>query len=378
MDLRWMTAPPEEVAEAMATVRRESRPSWSPTKRQVLLHVNNCLLLWYMFVVFMSVGVQVDALQDGRLASRDVAVLSVTMPILAVWLVGTVLLYRATKRPPSARARLREWRRTLTALANGYEPRPSERATFSALITSSSVGVRAYPRFAARGTEFGALKARGPRATEWQYIAVKLSAPLPHLILDATSNDGVGTDLPAGVDRGQRLSLEGDFDRWFRVYSPARYGQDALYVLTPDLMAALIDHASAYNVEIVDDTLVFFTSPGVDFFAVEHWERVGAVLEEVVPRVTSKARQYLDERVPGQDVPFALAAVKAALDRPGVPWRPPDPVIGGDGRRLVVRNRQTGMRPVVAAIAWYVVRTSLYVVPGIFAFAGFMSIIDGR
>ncbi|MFG6445834.1 hypothetical protein ACFXP7_10965 [Microbacterium sp. P06] len=378
MDLRWMTAPADDVAEAMESVRREMRPSWAPTKRQVLLHVNNCLLLWYMFVVFMSIGVQVDAVQEGQLSSGDIAILTVTMPILAVWLVGTLLLYRSTKRPPSARARLKEWRRTLTARANGFESGASERPGFSALITSSSVGVRAYPRFAARGVEFGTLKARGPRATAWQYIAVTLPAPLPHLILDATSNNGLRTDLPAGVVRGQRLSLEGDFDRWFTLYSPVEYGQDALYVLTPDLMAALVDDASGYNVEIVDDTLVFFTSPGADFFTPEQWQTVGAVLERVVPRVAAKARQYLDERVPGQDVPRALAAVRATLDRPGEPWVPQRPVVGDDGRRLAVRNRSTGMGPIIGAVAWFVFRTSLYVVPGLFAFAGFMSIVDGR
>lgn len=382
MDLRWMTASSDDVAEAMAAVRRDARPTWVPTTRQVLLHVNNCLLLWYMFVVFMFVGVRVDGMQDGRFGAGDIDVLVVTMPILAVWLAATLVLWRWSHRPPSPRARLREWRRTLTALANGFQPRPAEAAPFRSLITSSSVGVRAFPRFvgagAARPVEFGSLKARGPGATEWHYIAVRLPAPLPHLVLDSTANDRRGSDLPAWVDRGERLSLEGDFDRWFRVYSPVAYGADALYVLTPDLMAALIDHASAYNVEIVDEMLVFFTSPGVDFLAADPWQSVGDVLDHVVPRVVAKARSYLDERVPGQEVPRALAAVRASLERPHQQWVPPRPVIGADGRRLNVRQRDTGMLPIVGAVAWYVFRTSLYIVPGLFAFAGFMSIVDGR
>jgi hypothetical protein len=377
-DLQWLTAADEDVAAAMATLRRDSRPSWVPTKRQVLVHVNQCLILWYLCIVFMVFGVRIDEYEDGHVTVADIPGMLVTAIILAAWLYGTYWLHRWSARPPSPRSRMKEWRQTLTALANGFERRPSSAATFASLITTGSRNMLEYPRFVAAGVEFGNLVSRRTGSSEWHYLAVTLPAPLPHLVLDATSNDRVGSDLPAGIDRGQRLTLEGDFDRWFRAYAPVRYGADARYVLTPDVLAALIDSAAGYNVEVVDDRLVFFTKPGADFATTPPWLSVQAALAGVAARVVSRAAAYRDERVPGQSTPRSIAAIRAELDDPSKPWVEPRPLIGAGGRRLDVRNRNKGVWPVLGAIGWFSLLTFLYAVPGIFAFAGFMSIIDGR
>ncbi|KAA9149479.1 hypothetical protein F6B41_04585 [Microbacterium lushaniae] len=344
----------------------------------MLVHVNHCLILWYLCIAFMIIGVRVDSHQDGETTAGDIAGLTAIIAILAAWLVATYFLHRWAARPPSPRARLKDWRRDLTALANGFIPSPSSAATFSSIITPRSRGVREYPRFVAPGVEFGTLTHHRARSVTWHYIAVALPAPLPHLILDASSNNRRGSDLPVDVARSQRLSLEGDFDRWFHVYSPTAYGADALYVLTPDVMAALIDEASGYNVEIVDDALVFFSPTIVDFGSPAHWEAVDSVLTRVAPRILAKAFQYVDERVPGQEVPRALTALLAAREEPDVRWTPPTPRIGTDGRRLDVRDPNEGIAPVLGAIGWFALLAFLYAVPGIFAFAGFMSVIDGR
>lgn len=377
MDLRWLTAPDSDVAAAMATMRRESRPKWVPTRRQVLVHVNHCLILWYLCIVFMVFGIQVDGYGDGTVTGAVWRGIGVSMVVLAVWLVGTVLLYRWAAKPPSPKARLKEWRQTLTALANGFEPEPTQVATFSSLITVAGQRMRGYPRFVAPGIEFGNLAQSRTRSDGWHYIAVTLPAPLPHLILDATSNNGVGTDLPAGVDRGQRITLEGDFDRWFRVYAPVKYRVDALYLLTPDVMASLIDDASTYNVEIIDNALVFFSSRPADFDKPETWQRIGAIVSNAATRIVSSARRYRDERVPGQQTPPVIAKIKAAIETPEIPWVAPRPRIGHDGRRLTVRDRRTGGWAILGAIGWFLTLSFLYAVPGIFAFAGFMSIVDG-
>ena len=382
LDLRWLSAPEHEVAAAMATARRSERPRWVPTRRQLLVHVNNCLILWYLCIGFLTIGVRVDAEQDGEVRGPDVVALVIVLAVLAAWLAGTVWLHRWAARPPSPKARLHVWRQTLTALANGFEPRPSGVATFSSLISVPANQVREYPRFVAPGVEFGDLTGGVPRSRTWRYIVVRLPAPLPHLVLDATANDGVGSDLPVGVDRGQRLSLEGGFDRSFRVYSPAPYGKDALYLLTPDVMAALIDHAAGFNLEIVDDTLVFSAPAGPDFGPdfgrAEAWEAVHAVLTRVVPRLTVKAGRYLDERVPGQEVPRLLARLEAEREHPELPWIEPEPRIGPDGRRLALRTGASFALAVLGGIGWFALLTVLYAVPAIFAFAGFMSIVDGR
>lgn len=362
----------------MATVRRDSRPSWVPTKRQMLVHVNNCLILWYLFFVLMFYGIQIHTYEVRKASAADISGLMVAGAVLVVWLFGTYWLRRWAALPPSPRARMKQWRQTLTALANGFEPKPSPSATFTSLITVDGSGIREYPRFVAPGVEIGNLRDRAARSTEWHYIAITLPEAMPHLILDATSSGRISSDLPVGIDREQRLSLEGDFDQWFRAYSTPEYRMEALYVLTPDVMAALIDHASGFNVEVVDNMLVFFTPRAADFAASEAWDAVSGILTHVAPRVLTKADRYLDERVPGQELPRVLTKMAAERKNPRKRWVAPKALIGPDGRRLSIRDRRIGLWSILGAIGWFLTLTFLYAVPGIFAFAGFMSIVDGR
>ncbi|SDO62584.1 hypothetical protein SAMN04487848_1766 [Microbacterium sp. ru370.1] len=372
MDLRWLDAPATEVAAALAVSGDRPRPSWVPTRRQVLLHVNNALVLWFAFIGLVTIGVQVDGVQDGRVTDRDVIAFVVVLGVLAVWLVGTFFLWRWAQRPVATRTRLRQARRDLTALANGFFPRPSAAATFSSLVTDHSVGVREYPRFATADAEFGTVRTRASRARSWQYVSVRLESAMPHLVLDSRANER-GGGLPASIDRGQRLRLEGDFDRFFHTYAPSGYGPDALYVLTPDVMAALVDHSPEFDVEIRDDRVVFFRGADADYTTAADWERVDAVLRHVVPRIAEQSERYVDERVAGQG-----AVERLARTRDAVQWRPPRPLIAADGRRLDARTPQTGLGPVVGRLAWVTFRAGLYLVPLVFAFAGFMSIVDGR
>jgi hypothetical protein len=97
------------------------------------------------------------------------------------------------------------------------------------------------------------------RATHyWGYIRVKLVRRLPHMILDAKKNNSLGiSSFPGLLGGARQLNLEGNFNDYFKLYVPPGYETDALYVFTPDVMAALIDHGSGYDIEVVDDWLIF-------------------------------------------------------------------------------------------------------------------------
>lgn len=118
----------------------------------------------------------------------------------------------------------------------------------------------ARPRFVEFGNyQYTTGSGKNRTTHHWGYVAVKLSTPLPHIVLDATSNNALfGSNLPASFDRDQRLSLEGDFDKHFALYCPTGYEADALYLFTPDIMARFIDHAAALDVEIVDDWMFLY------------------------------------------------------------------------------------------------------------------------
>ncbi|ARJ06773.1 hypothetical protein GCM10010988_20830 [Cnuibacter physcomitrellae] len=363
-DTRYLTAPPVEVASAMAQHRASARPPWLPTWRRMLVHLSGSILLWYCFVVFMVIGIRVDGYGDNRTGPDDYRDLAISVLVLAAGIAGTLLLRRWSKRPPSPRARLAEWRQTLTALANGFESRPLSRAPLPALTARPAPRASAFPRFAApdAGVEFGDLVYRTGlhgRPVAHSYIAVRLPSALPHIYLDSLANGRAPGDLASSVDRSQRLSLEGDFDRYFAAYAPDGYATDALYALTPDVMAALIDDASVFDVEIIDDLVVLSTPIAADYSDPAAWTRVRTILDGVAVRLAKRAAAYRDDRVPSQQMR-------------------PVRLIGPDGRRLQRAYKSRGLWPALGRMGWVLALVLLYAVPAIFAFAGFMSVIDDK
>lgn len=96
---------------------------------------------------------------------------------------------------------------------------------------------------------------KGPRPA-FRYLSLRLPRRLPHLLIDSRRNGSLRRFLPGS----QRISLEGDFDRSFTAYAPRGYERDALELLTPDVMACLIDHGGRWDVEVVDDLLIVASS----------------------------------------------------------------------------------------------------------------------
>lgn len=96
---------------------------------------------------------------------------------------------------------------------------------------------------------------KGPRHS-FRYLTVPLSRDLPHLMVDSLRNGSLRSLLPGT----ERMSLEGDFDRHFAVYAPSGYERDALELLTPDVMACLIDYGRHWDVEVIEDRLIVASS----------------------------------------------------------------------------------------------------------------------
>lgn len=177
----------------------------------------------------------------------------------------------------------------------------------------------------------------------WHYLAVRLDRSLPHMVLDAKANDGLfGSTLPSTFARDQTLSLEGDFDRHFTLYCPREYETDALYVFTPDLMALLIDESGAFDVEIVDDWM-FFYSPS--WFAAREpavWRRFLRLVDLVGEKTAGRAARYRDERlVPAGTPPLAAFAATGGRVAPS-------------GRRLRGGVNWASVAVVVVAVAGWI------------------------
>ena len=178
----------------------------------------------------------------------------------------------------------------------------------------------------------------------WGYVAVKLDTPLPNIVLDARSNNSLfGSNLPESLARGQRLSLEGDFDEYFTLYCPTGYERDALYLFTPDIMARFIDHAAALDVEIVDDWLFLYAQRDLSTLDPATWQWLFATVGAILDKMAQWAR-WRDDRLRADAVARSAAAsatgspVEAGGQHPFVagtaPLTPPPPGVAPRGRRL--------------------------------------------
>ena len=199
----------------------------------------------------------------------------------------------------------------------------------------------------------------------WGYVAVKLDVPLPHIVLDARGNNGIfGSNLPATFDKDQRLSLEGDFDRYFSLYCPEGYGPDALYLFTPDIMARFIDNAAALDVEIVDDWLFLYAKRDFSTLDPATWAWLFSVVGALVDKFAQWAR-WRDDRLRAQaqlrtDAAFGppAGAGEAASAVPFTPpldaLRPP-PGVAPQGRRLQRGVPWVSLIAMGAVVLWWIV-----------------------
>ncbi|RZI91576.1 MAG: hypothetical protein EOO67_10190, partial [Microbacterium sp.] len=198
------------------------------------------------------------------------------------------------------------------------------------------------PRFVEFGNyQYTTGSGKNQTTHRWGYVAVKLSTPLPHIVLDATSNNALfGSNLPASFDKSQRLSLEGDFDRYFALYCPRGYERDALYLFTPDIMARFIDHAAALDVEIVDDWMFLYAKRDFSTLDPATWAWLFSVVGAFLDKFAQWER-WRDDRVAGEAavaVTGAAAAEGGAATAlpfvaPATALRPP-PGVAAQGRRL--------------------------------------------
>jgi hypothetical protein len=178
------------------------------------------------------------------------------------------------------------------------------------------------------------------RATHrWGYVAVKLDVPLPHIVLDATGNNSVlGSNLPISYDRDQRLSLEGDFDRYFSLYCPAGYERDALYLFTPDIMARFIDNAAQLDVEIVDDWLFLYAKRDLSTLDPATWAWLFSAVAALLDKFTQWGR-WRDDHLAAAAAGPAVTGAAASIDPSAgatmpVPLVTPPPGVAPAGRRL--------------------------------------------
>lgn len=246
------------------------------------------------------------------------------VPILLVFagvIAAFVFMLRSNRRQVE-----RRWRLARFSEAVGMQyvpsisdpPLPGSVFQIGGSRTSTDVLRGRQPRFVEVGNyQYTVSNGKNQTTVRFGYIAVKLNVPLPHIVLDASAN----SITLGSFQRDQHLSLEGDFDRYFRLYCPQGYERDALYLFTPDVMARFIDNAAVFDVEIVDDWLVLYSSGEMSTTDPGRWAWTFSLIAALLDKLDQWERWRDDRLLPSAVTPSAA-----------LPWVPGPDASAMDGR----------------------------------------------
>lgn len=129
------------------------------------------------------------------------------------------------------------------------------------------------------------------------FAELTLPSHVPHIVLK-NRRSRILSLAGIGLGNGTRLKLEGDFDQTFSLMVPAGYERDALYIFTPDVMAAVLDVGSSAEIELVDDSLYLYLPARVPLWRAKTMRDLFTVMDVLDRRLSNQTERYVDERAP--------------------------------------------------------------------------------
>lgn len=126
--------------------------------------------------------------------------------------------------------------------------------------------------------------------THFNGLVVNLPKNLPHIYLDGHKTDRV-LGARFSISRGNKVSLEGDFDKHFQLYAPEGYTQLALSIISPDVMQTLIDTAADYDIEIKGSRLHIISRQRI-FDRIDREAKVLQTGEQVLAEIAHRLQSW--------------------------------------------------------------------------------------
>lgn len=125
------------------------------------------------------------------------------------------------------------------------------------------------------------------RTTHYASVA-RLTLPrnVPHMVIDSLVENSSLSVLPIHFDASQQIKVEGDFNQYFALYAPDTYAVSMLSIIGPDVMWALMQHAAACDIEIIDNNIYFYWPLTAQTKA--DYDRMFATIDAVVGEVGRK------------------------------------------------------------------------------------------
>jgi len=305
IDFRALTDPmAESEVDAWKANAKASGATWATWQVGNVI----ALVVFVPIVVFLIGIFGTTGAVFVNLASQSGNVGVTIVPLIIVLGVVALIAFAIVKGVGSFGKRWALWARMdKFAIVNGMvfspvDPNPAyPGAIFS--LGDSRQAIDHVRRTSGRFIDFGNYRyttgsGKNRSTRTWGFLAFHLDRRLPNMVLDSKANNGFfGSNLPATFDKAQILSLEGDFDKYFTLYCPKEYERDALYVFTPDLMALLIDEASPFDVEIVDDWMFVYSNAAFQTGDVNMYARLFRIVDTVGAKTLTQTDRYVDERI---------------------------------------------------------------------------------
>jgi hypothetical protein len=126
-------------------------------------------------------------------------------------------------------------------------------------------------------------------------LQIPLASVTPHIVVE-NRRGGVLATTGSRIRAGQRLSLEGDFDRTFTLYCPAGYETDALYIFAPDLMALMLDLAGDCDAELIDGAFLVYSRRPWRLWRPDRFAALIALVDTLGAKARRQTGRYVDRR----------------------------------------------------------------------------------
>lgn len=273
--------------------------------------IKNILIVFMAIIVLVCSYIVFGSLADNALIFEG--------PIIVMAMIGMsiaigVIIFIVTMEIIVENKKIRESEKKIPQFAkvNHFE--------YAAITSSSSyttrffsVGVGVEVQHVVRGQRFEVGEyiiedASSPaKFHHYGFIEITLDNKVPHIILDSVSNETSQSSeqdysgkIRIDLNKDQMMQLEGDFTNYYTVYVAEGYGTDALYILTPDLMATLADAVADYDIEFVDNKL-YLASRDV-FRTADQFYKAFSAIEKISNAVNKRSDRYVDEHTSSIEV----------------------------------------------------------------------------
>lgn len=292
-----------DVRPLSETVSRSEARAFRPHVGSASLAIRATVLKWLFIVaapillIALIAGFYDEATKGGDNVNAQLVGLSAfTMLLIMAYTVIGWVGFRGTRHATSLADHVRFAK---FAGLNGFAYTPGPVADhFGRAVSRVMSATRGRPWMIANATRTEPLPAESSAAGTMFSGAceIQVGVSLPNLLLVSRKRRLPSFSAHQAPVQSQRLSLEGDFDRHFTLYCPAGYERDALYILTPDVMANLIDGARSFDVEFIDDRLVLRTRRDMVSLDPAQWQRIAVAVNALSGRLQQWER-WRDDRL---------------------------------------------------------------------------------